>query len=61
MILTASLYTPFLIRILSPASAALTAPWIVRKSQRPFLRQTVCVSNGPLGLGSTLPGSFGSG
>ena len=48
-------------RILSPASAAFTAAWIVRKSQRPFLRQTVCVSNGPLGFGSTLPGSLGSG
>jgi hypothetical protein len=44
----------------SPASAALTAFWMLRKSQRPFL-QTVWVSYGRGGLGSTLPGSLGSG
>jgi len=47
--------------MLSPASAALTAAWIVRKSQRPRRLQTVCVSYGRGGRGSTLPGSFGSG
>jgi hypothetical protein len=46
--------------MVSPASAAFTAAWMVRKSQRPRL-QTVWVSYGRGGLGSTLPGSFGSG
>jgi hypothetical protein len=47
--------------IVSPASAALTAFWMLRKSQRFFFLQTVCVAYGRGGLGSTLPGSLGSG
>ena len=47
--------------ILSPALAALTAFWIVRKSHFFFFLQTVWVSNGPFGLGAIFPGSAGSG
>ena len=46
---------------MSPASAALTAAWILRKSQRPRFLQTVWVAYGRGGFGSTLPGCLGSG